>query len=354
MVKNEWTYFEVTATAPVGATPANAAPAVPDFPPSTDVLWATHVMIRPAGGSPEEFPLDVRTGGEVMRVIGLSSWASDAFTRSVTDGWGSAGIGGAWTNAGGAGSDHDVTGTAGTHTLTSADVARLSTLAASTADFEVQADVATGALATGGPQYVSVVGRAADGNDLYMARLAISTAQVMTLTLRKRVAGVETRLGTYTTTLTHTAHTFYRLRFQGDGTALKARAWTASGTDPVGWQPEATESDLAAAGIVGCRSMRGTFDNWRFSAPVTAAETRLIAGSGEIQGASGSERFPVRARLTTVSVFEVDLIGGAYNNITGDSGGLIDAATSFGGSSTGSTAWASGFALRLHGHYQAA
>lgn len=309
VVKNEWTYFELTATAPVGAVTANAAPTVPNFPPSADVLWATHVMIRPQGGSPAEFPLDIRTGGEVMRVIGLSSWGSDAFTRSVTDGWGTADIGGAWTNTGGAGTDFDVTGTAGTHTLTSANVARLSTLAASTADFEVQADVATGALATGGAQYVSVIGRAADGNNLYMARLAISTAQVMTLTIRKRVAGVETQLGTYTTTLTHVANIFYRLRFQGDGTALKARAWTASGTDPAGWQLEVTDSDLTAAGIVGCRSMRDTantnanlvasFDNFALLNPQTFTVIRSINGVTKTH-ASGTDlrlAYPAYASL---------------------------------------------------------
>jgi hypothetical protein len=62
----------------------------------------------------------------------------------------------------------------------------------------------------------------------------------------------------------------------------------------------------------------------------------------------------VRPRVDTTSTLAVELSGGAYNNITGNSNGLIDAATPFGGSSTGSTAWASGFAIRLHGHYQAA
>lgn len=98
----------------------------------------------------------------------------------------------------------------------------------------------------------------------------------------------------------------------------------------------------------------GTSDNWRFSLPVTASESVLIAGMGEIQGASASERFPVRARLTTTTTFEVELCGGAYNNITGNSSGLVDAATPFGASSTGSTAWGTSFRILLHGHYQAA
>lgn len=99
----------------------------------------------------------------------------------------------------------------------------------------------------------------------------------------------------------------------------------------------------------------GGGDNWRFSAPVTSAETQLIAGFGEIQGNGGGERFPVRARLDTTGTLEFELSGGAYNNITGNSSGLIDAVTPFGSpGSTGSTAWASGFAIRAQGHFQAA
>ncbi len=97
-----------------------------------------------------------------------------------------------------------------------------------------------------------------------------------------------------------------------------------------------------------------TSDNWRFSLPVTAAETQLIAGSGEVQGSGSGERFPARPRLTTTTDLEVELSGGDYGNITGNSSGLIDAATPFGASSTGSTAWGTNFSIRLQGHYQAA
>ena len=99
----------------------------------------------------------------------------------------------------------------------------------------------------------------------------------------------------------------------------------------------------------------GTSDNWRFSLPVTAAESQLIAGMGEIQGASSNERWPVRARIDTTTTLQLELSGGEYSNDTGNSSGLVDTATPFGAlNSGGSTAWASGFAIRLHGHYQAA
>lgn len=89
-----------------------------------------------------------------------------------------------------------------------------------------------------------------------------------------------------------------------------------------------------------------TADNWRFSLPVTAAETVLIAGMGEIQDGASTERWPVRARISTTTAFEVELSGRNYNDTANNSSGLIDAVTPF--------TWANTDRILLHGHYQAA
>jgi len=309
VVKNEWTYFELADTAPVGATLANGAPTVPNTPPVTDILWATHVMIRVDGGSPEEFPFDVRAGGEVMRVIGADSAVIDFFNRTTSPGWGTSDTGGVWVSTGGAAADHYTQGAEAAHQLTGVDVARLDLMPVSGTDHEIQVDLGTQALATGGPQLISVVARAADGDNLYMAELSIATSAAITLTIRKRVAGVETQLGTYTTTLTHTAFTFYRLRFQVIGTALKARVWTASGTDPVGWQIEVTDSSLTTGSNVGCRSVRQTantnanlivqWDNVRVLNPQTFTVIRSINGVTKTHSAGTDLRlaYPAYASL---------------------------------------------------------
>jgi hypothetical protein len=301
VVKNEWTFFEVTATAPVGAVTANAAATVPDFPPVTDVLWCTHVMIRREGGSPEEFPFDLRVGGEVVRAIGIQSSVLDTYTRTASAStWGTPTVGTAWVNTGGVAGDHYTTGTEGAHRLTAVDVARLDLTAANGTDFDVTVDTGTAALATGGPQLTSVVARATDGDNLYMAQLSISTAAVITLTIRKRVATVETQLGTYTTTLTHTAFAFFRLRFQVIGSALKARVWSASGTDPVGWQIEVTDTALTTGSNVGCRSVRQTantnanlvvqWDNFELLNPQTHTVIRSINGVTKTHSAGADLR----------------------------------------------------------------
>lgn len=89
-----------------------------------------------------------------------------------------------------------------------------------------------------------------------------------------------------------------------------------------------------------------TADNWRFSLPVTAAETQLIAGMGEIQDGGSAERWPVRARIDTTTTLAVETSGRNYNDTVNNSSGLIDAVTPF--------TWANTDGIRLAGHYQAA
>lgn len=98
----------------------------------------------------------------------------------------------------------------------------------------------------------------------------------------------------------------------------------------------------------------GGSDNWRFSLPVTAAATQLIAGYGEIQdsatgGSPSALRVPVRPRITTTTTLEIETSGGATGFAGGYAAtatGLIDAVTPF--------TWASTDAIRVFGEYEAA
>jgi hypothetical protein len=123
----------------------------------------------------------------------------DTFTRSVTDGWGSADTGQAWTNSGGAASDYDVVGSTGTHLCTDVNIGRFSTLATAEVDFDIVASFATDKLAVGGSQFVYLLGRAADNNNCYLARIEFTTTATVILTIRKRVASVDTQIATFTT-----------------------------------------------------------------------------------------------------------------------------------------------------------
>jgi hypothetical protein len=238
---------------------------------------------------PGEFPFDVRTGGEVMRVTACTSSVQDTFTRTVTDSWGTAPIGGSWTTTGGAGTDYDVTGSVGTHSMTSVNVSRYSVLPAPSADVDVVVNAATSALAAGGPHYVGVVARYLDVNNSYYARLTLNTNQTLTLVLQKRVGGAQTDLTSVTVPGTHAAGTYYMVRFQATGTTLRAKAWQAGDFEPVEWQTSASDTSLTAAGSVGVRSILSSantntlpvtvsFDNFTVLNPQTLTVTRSLNG----------------------------------------------------------------------------
>jgi hypothetical protein len=85
---NTWTWFQLTATAPVGAAFANLAPTVTSFPPASDVLYADEIVFRRSSerAMPAEFPFDIRVGGEVMTVTSVSGGTSPqtfTVTRSI-------------------------------------------------------------------------------------------------------------------------------------------------------------------------------------------------------------------------------------------------------------------------------
>ncbi|MFE0808223.1 hypothetical protein ACFW34_12155 [Streptomyces sp. NPDC058848] len=72
VLADTWTWAQATVTAPAGAASASIAPTVADFPPPTDVLWAQNLTLRAGGGSPRDFPFDIRVGGEVVTVTAVT------------------------------------------------------------------------------------------------------------------------------------------------------------------------------------------------------------------------------------------------------------------------------------------
>lgn len=243
--------------------------------------WITTALV------PGDFPFDVEIAGEQITVTAITDSLSDDFSANQTDTWGSADVGGAWTNSGGAAADFDVLSGYGRHTQTAVDTNLFSRLTAIDPDFDLYCDLATGALSTGGSQYSALVARFADTSNYYMARVDFNTSAAVVLTLFKVVAGTSTQLGsTFTSTLTHVAGTSVRVRFQGYGSTLLTKVWAASGTEPSSWQVTATDTDLTAAGSIGMRSRRATantnanadirFDNFAVINPQTWTVTRSV------------------------------------------------------------------------------
>ncbi|MFI9824408.1 hypothetical protein ACIHFC_28750 [Streptomyces sp. NPDC052013] len=255
-----WAWFEVTAVAPAGAAFANGSPTVPTSPPATDRLWSDLVTLRPTipDQMPREFPFDIVVGGEEMTVTGITDGIYDTFGRTVAGGWGIADSGEAWTVVGTA-ADYSVGGGVAVASQPAVSIAHLTLQAAPSADVDMYLDVGSSALATGGSLMTGPCARMVDNATFYMARVEITAAGAILLTIRRRVAGVEVQVGSgFTSPLTHAAGVFYRVRFQVIGSSLKAKIWLASAAEPDLWQIEATDTAITAANSVGTRSFRNT------------------------------------------------------------------------------------------------
>jgi PKD repeat protein len=172
-----------------------------------------------------------------------SALASDAFGRTVSGGWGSADVGGAWTILGTA-ANASVGG--GTGSLTAAKGAGIyADLGISAQDVAVQADVATSAAPSGGGTYVNVAGRNVGGNQ-YNAQLWFASGGSVWLSLLKESGGVETDLGDYQLPGTYAVGQAITVRLDLSGsspTTLHAKAWTAGTTEPAAWQLTVTDGD---------------------------------------------------------------------------------------------------------------
>lgn len=250
---------------------------------------------------PDDFPMALDIAGEEVSVSSCVSAASDAFTRSASSSWGTADVGGSWTNTGGSASDFSVTGTKGRHSVGTRDASRYSTLALSAADVDQKVTVQSSALATGNSQYTGLVARWADASNSYTARMAFTSTATVTLILQKRVGGTQTDIAGPVTIsgLTHVASTDFSIRFKIQDSTLQAKVWLTSAGEPSGWHLSVTDTSLTAAGSAGVRSILDSantntlpvtfdYDNYEVMNPQTMTITRSVNGVTKSQAAGNA------------------------------------------------------------------
>jgi hypothetical protein len=255
---------------------------------------------------PADLPFDVLLGGEEATVTAITGGVADAFGRTVASGWGTADVGGAWTSTGGSASDYSVGSGVGNHTLTSVSVVRRSTIPSPAADFDLYVDVAVSVVAAGASILTGLVARAASGDNLYWARVEFTTAGGVAIAIRKRVSGTETTVVSGTTPYTYTAGAFFRLRFQGEASTLRARVWPIAAQEPPTWQVSGTDTSHTGADQVGCRSVLSSgntnaspvvrYDNLLMANPQLMTVTRSANGIVKAHG-SGTD-----VRLATPTI----------------------------------------------------
>ena len=145
--------------------------------------------------------------------------AADQFSRTVTNGWGSAGTGGAYTLVG-TSSNFSVNGTTGRMAVPSAGVSRSVLLASvNVQDVDLTARVQTDKLAAGSSMYAFFVARRVSAGNEYFGRVELKPGGAIRLSAARVVAGAEALLGTEATAtgLTHQANTALQVRLQVTG-----------------------------------------------------------------------------------------------------------------------------------------
>jgi hypothetical protein len=102
---------------------------------------------------------------------------------------------------------------------------------------------------------VALVARRTDNSNYYRAEIRELLTGQVEVRIEKAVApNPATPIGTSAIVGTYTTNDWWYLRFQVEGTSLRARAWKAGTTEPTTWQATATDSSLTAAGNVSIRS----------------------------------------------------------------------------------------------------
>jgi hypothetical protein len=194
---------------------------------------------------------------------GPTTLASDTFNRTVSNGWGTADSGGAWTvssNAAnwavtpGTGTIRMATAGAGTGTAYLGGV--------SARDVDVRTTVALDQMPTGNGAYMYVVTRRTSGTAQYRAVVRVTSTGAVTLAFTKLDgSSTETAVGAEAAVagLTYAPGQRLRVRVAVTGaspTTLTAKVWADGATEPAGWQVSRTDTSalLANPGSVGFSS----------------------------------------------------------------------------------------------------
>jgi PKD repeat protein len=211
----------------------------------------------------------------------VPAFATDAFARTVSGGWGSADTGGPWTLTGGA-SNFSVGGGVGQLKMATAGAQPTASLnGVSSTSTETRVTVALDKAQTGGGTYVSVVGRMVGTTGDYRVKLKYLVGGSVSASLTRTVSGTETTLASATVpALTYNPGDVLAIKLQVYGTApttVSAKVWRRGQTEPAGWLLTTTDATAAlqAAGGVG---VIGYLSGSATNAPMTASFDDFWAG----------------------------------------------------------------------------
>lgn len=185
---------------------------------------------------------------------------SDTFTRSASNGWGSASSGQAYTVASTA-SDFSVTGTRGRMSLGSVAVSRRAWLEEDLADYDAQFSFIVSSLASGAQITVMMMGRYDSvANNAYRLSIGLRTDQSVTIGIDHLSSGTGITLAGPTVVggLTHTITTVFSAKMQLTRNTIRGKVWDSAAGEPASWQVAATDTTLVEPGAIGFRAVLET------------------------------------------------------------------------------------------------
>ncbi len=197
----------------------------------------------------------------------------DLFERVVVGGWSNATSGQTWQNDF-ADSDTNVSGGVGTIQPSVLADGRNEWIDVASTDIDVRVDFQLNALPATGTVRVGLVGRLTDGDNTYLCYASITTTGVVTLTISRVVAGVETVITSMVMPYPLIVNTAYTMEFVVTATLLRARMWKTADDTP-GFQLATTDATITSGSNAGVYVRNDTavtthifmFDNFQATPP---------------------------------------------------------------------------------------
>lgn len=206
---------------------------------------------------PGEFPLDIQVGGETCTVSAIADRPSDDFTRTVSNGWGTAANGLVWHPAGYSSlSEFSVNGSAGVMTIgTGFGNPRFMQDLDVYTDCELLVAITSTQLAVGDLFLPGFLLRASGG--YYRCRLRLGTDGSVGVDVHNSATGV---VGSAVAAgFTYAAGTKLWFRMNITGQRVLGRVWKDGTTEPGTWTLDQTVSTSAiASGAIGLTASVGT------------------------------------------------------------------------------------------------
>ena len=183
--------------------------------------------------------------------------AYDRFKTPSASTWGTAPLGGAWANSGGANGDYTVAGEQGLISVSATNSGRFTTLDAGNIDVEVTALLVDPTISVGASSEQGLIARYTDSGNNYTGYIEVDTNGYIVAHIAKRVTLVLTVLTTVSTTL-RAGSGGVRAVFQAYGPDLKLKVWGESLPEPSDWTSEVTDTSLTSGTRAGAYARRVT------------------------------------------------------------------------------------------------